>query len=854
MIVFDSDQLQVIFRPANSPSAPPYLLITFNTVASTADGDWFFGEPIVRFTGGAALGFMTKAKNWFPQEYMAQAREAISDILSSYPERLLYGYSMGAYGALKYSGLLGSTTAISICPQSSINPEDTRDFDTQYNDLYRKELNGDMRIKPGDATGKFYLFYDNRYKVDVIHASRIAQAIDPILIRVPYTRHETIRCFTGNKVITTLFDLCRLGDDTGVQTFANRRRKGNSIRAYGVGLAALERHPLWSASILYRNASSFNEFGNIEYGTRLGYSALRSNHFECAEAAFAHVLTTQPRHREAFDGLCDVLLRQQKIAQVMSLIREALEVEPTHEPLHQRLTQALMMAGDLDAARAGVEEWLAIAPGSGSAMWRMTEIEDRARRHDQAAAWCRAMIEAEPTNLVLRSRLIHFLILADDLAAAREEALAALNIDACNLTVLQQLSEIAARARDWSDAVGWLRKTTEIAPADAHLRGRLSQLLVHWGHFDEGRAEALLVLDSDPDNLVAMRLLSDIEREAGRFPEAIAWARKAAQRYPDQHYLREHLIDLLIAAGDLEGARVEAEAMIANAPGHLAMMQRLRDIAERTKRLPEAINWARKATEASPAELHLHECLIRLLITADDLVAAQSAAVAALQIAPSHEPVIRLMDDIAGREQGRLRWLDRHHQLVAETMHLAPKILFVGDSIMDHWRTAGRELWERHFLPLGAANIAISGETTRGLLLRLQEGAVEQITPRIVVLMIGTNDLATSRPDEIVHRIGLVVMQLKERLPKSKIMLLGLLPRGAKSASSIQSDIAAINLSIADLASSNAVSFIDTSSYLLEREGWLSVDVSPDGIHLSTEGYRRWFPAILQPIQALIEC
>ncbi|HET8699646.1 MAG TPA: GDSL-type esterase/lipase family protein, partial [Gammaproteobacteria bacterium] len=111
------------------------------------------------------------------------------------------------------------------------------------------------------------------------------------------------------------------------------------------------------------------------------------------------------------------------------------------------------------------------------------------------------------------------------------------------------------------------------------------------------------------------------------------------------------------------------------------------------------------------------------------------------------------------------------------------ELLFMGDSITDFWRNpegayAGKPVLDKYFGHWKVANFGIAGDTTQGVLYRLQNGEGQGIKPRAVMLMIGTNNTARNSAAEIAEGIGAVVLELEKDFPQAKILLLGVFPRG----------------------------------------------------------------------------
>src|SRR5216684_6727264 len=125
----------------------------------------------------------------------------------------------------------------------------------------------------------------------------------------------------------------------------------------------------------------------------------------------------------------------------------------------------------------------------------------------------------------------------------------------------------------------------------------------------------------------------------------------------------------------------------------------------------------------------------------------------------------------------------RHEGFVELARKGGIEVLFLGDSITDGWRgPAGQESWKKHFEPLHAANFGIGGDRTQHVLWRLQNGELEGIHPKLAVLMIGTNNSngKDNTAEEIADGITAIVKEIQKRSPSTKVLLLGIFPRGQK--------------------------------------------------------------------------
>src|SRR5215468_1981101 len=104
------------------------------------------------------------------------------------------------------------------------------------------------------------------------------------------------------------------------------------------------------------------------------------------------------------------------------------------------------------------------------------------------------------------------------------------------------------------------------------------------------------------------------------------------------------------------------------------------------------------------------------------------------------------------------------------------RVLFLGDSLTEGWPP---QLWQQHLTPRGVLNAGVAGDSTENLRWRLDHGDLDGPTPQTVILLIGTNDIGQNRAPELAAEgVRATLLKLRERLPNTRILLLGLLPRG----------------------------------------------------------------------------
>jgi lysophospholipase L1-like esterase len=173
-------------------------------------------------------------------------------------------------------------------------------------------------------------------------------------------------------------------------------------------------------------------------------------------------------------------------------------------------------------------------------------------------------------------------------------------------------------------------------------------------------------------------------------------------------------------------------------------------------------------------------------------------------------------------------------------------IVFDGDSIMNRWETTGKAVWNQRYAGI-AADFGIEGDRVENVLWRLDKGQVDGIDPKVVVLMIGTNNSGQNSADQIAEGIKILVAEYEKRCPHAHIILMGIFPRGEKPTDGGRLKVAAVNSQIKALDDGQRVTFIDIGAQLIEPDGMISRDMMPDFVHPTAKGYQIWADAI-QPV------
>lgn len=196
------------------------------------------------------------------------------------------------------------------------------------------------------------------------------------------------------------------------------------------------------------------------------------------------------------------------------------------------------------------------------------------------------------------------------------------------------------------------------------------------------------------------------------------------------------------------------------------------------------------------------------------------------------------------------RWRQMHAEQVVRAAKGDIDVMFLGDSLTEMWP---KPLWERNFGTLKAANFGIGGDHTGNVLWRLQEPAIAGIKPKLVVLMIGVNNinLCKESGDDVFSGILLVVARLRAQYPAARILLNAVLPEGAPD-SDERRRILVLNQKIRTMDDGKTIFFHDYGSRFMDADGVLSRELQPDLLHFSEKGYGILADAIRPDIERLL--
>jgi beta-glucosidase len=187
---------------------------------------------------------------------------------------------------------------------------------------------------------------------------------------------------------------------------------------------------------------------------------------------------------------------------------------------------------------------------------------------------------------------------------------------------------------------------------------------------------------------------------------------------------------------------------------------------------------------------------------------------------------------------------DRHKAFNERVKMGNVDLIFIGDSITQGWEKNGKDVWAKYYGNRNAVNLGIGGDRTQHVLWRLDNGNIDGISPKVAVVMIGTNNSPPgNKPEEISDGIIAVCKKLRTKLPNTKILLLAIFPRDAKPTERRAQLVRASRMASV-VADGKSIFYLDIGKKFLQADGTISKEIMPDYLHLSPAGYEIWAKAI----------
>lgn len=200
----------------------------------------------------------------------------------------------------------------------------------------------------------------------------------------------------------------------------------------------------------------------------------------------------------------------------------------------------------------------------------------------------------------------------------------------------------------------------------------------------------------------------------------------------------------------------------------------------------------------------------------------------------------------------------RHESFNAISKEGKAQLVFLGDSITQGWEGGppggGKDIWAKHYANRNAANFGISGDRTEHVLWRLDHGNFDGLSPKLIVVMIGTNNTGhrKDKPEDTAAGVRAILGKLQQKCPTSKVLLLAIFPRGEKPDDEMRKLNVDANKLIEKFADNKTIFWKDIGNLFLDDKGVMKKDLMPDMLHPTTEGYKIWADAIEPDIVKLL--
>ena len=214
-------------------------------------------------------------------------------------------------------------------------------------------------------------------------------------------------------------------------------------------------------------------------------------------------------------------------------------------------------------------------------------------------------------------------------------------------------------------------------------------------------------------------------------------------------------------------------------------------------------------------------------------------------------------------QDGRFRKM--HESFLARGKQGPIGLLFIGDSITAGW-TRAPHIWDYYYGKYQPANFGIGGDQTQHVIWRIENGELDGISPKVAVLMLGTNNTSANTADEIAAADKKIVGMIRAKLPETKVLVLAVFPRGARKdkdgriaetaiadATKRMEVINGVNAQLAKLDDGRTVRFLDINAVFLGQDGKIPFSLMPDQLHPNAAGYQLWADAMKPMLDRMLK-
>ena len=194
------------------------------------------------------------------------------------------------------------------------------------------------------------------------------------------------------------------------------------------------------------------------------------------------------------------------------------------------------------------------------------------------------------------------------------------------------------------------------------------------------------------------------------------------------------------------------------------------------------------------------------------------------------------------------RMLQKRSQIVASKGEI--DLVFFGDSITHNWEGAGKAKLAELSKTYSILDIGYGGDQTQHLVWRGLNGELDGYKAKCIMLMIGTNNARSYKPEDVAKGIRRILDVIAEKQPQAKVLLLPIFMRGEGPGNKLRCNNEAVNAIIKGYADGDKVIWVDFNAKWLDKNGdtkW----IMPDRLHPNAAGYTIWTDAVLPHFKAI---